>query len=182
MTLMLRRNKLCSQFLVNLSHKESEIINKIHWLSINDLIKGYWKKKKSPCIAECYRELAEYKETLHTTPINLNYIFNIAQLKNLKRNFLRDYSNYPTRIRDVVFKADIKKLSSNAYQIYTDASKSTKGTACAIYDPQTNESKMFKLNANSSIYSAELIGILEALKYCQHLPNKKIYIFSDSKN
>uniref|UniRef100_A0A6P7GYB1 Uncharacterized protein LOC114348355 n=1 Tax=Diabrotica virgifera virgifera TaxID=50390 RepID=A0A6P7GYB1_DIAVI len=41
---------------------------------------------------------------------------------------------------------------------------------------------MFKLNANSSIYSAELIGILEALKYCQHLPNKKIYIFSDSKS
>uniref|UniRef100_A0A6P7GCL1 ribonuclease H n=1 Tax=Diabrotica virgifera virgifera TaxID=50390 RepID=A0A6P7GCL1_DIAVI len=81
-----------------------------------------------------------------------------------------------------MFKADIKELSSNAYQIYTDASKSTKGTACAIYDPQTNESKMFKLNANSSIYSAELIGILEALNYGQHLPNKKIYIFSDSKS
>ncbi|XP_050505243.1 uncharacterized protein LOC114333325 [Diabrotica virgifera virgifera] len=36
-----------------------------------------------------------------------------------------------------MFKADIKELSSNAYQIYTDASKSTKGTACAIFDPQT---------------------------------------------
>ncbi|XP_050517363.1 uncharacterized protein LOC126892002 [Diabrotica virgifera virgifera] len=80
-----------------------------------------------------------------------------------------------------MFKADIKDLSSNAYQIYIDASKSTKGTACAVYDPQTNESKMFKLNANSSIYSAELIRILEALKYC-HLPNKTIYIFSDSKS
>uniref|UniRef100_A0A6P7HEW0 Uncharacterized protein LOC114347819 n=1 Tax=Diabrotica virgifera virgifera TaxID=50390 RepID=A0A6P7HEW0_DIAVI len=183
MPMTIRRCKLGSQFLIKLLHKESNLIEKIHRLSIQDLMNKYWQKKKSPCIAECYRQLAKYKENIHTTSINLSYTYKFEETMKIDINFLRDYSKYPKQIRNLMFETDIKELVPNSYQIYTDASKNKEGTACAIYDPQVKYKKMVKLNINTNIYSAELIGILEALKYCQHIvTNSEIVIISDSKS
>nr|CAH7715727.1 unnamed protein product [Callosobruchus chinensis] len=48
--------------------------------------------------------------------------------------------------------------------IYTDASKKSTGTGCAFYCPSTDISSSFKLPSEMSIYSAEAVAVIQALK------------------
>ncbi|XP_050506465.1 uncharacterized protein LOC126884550 isoform X1 [Diabrotica virgifera virgifera] len=66
--------------------------------------------------------------------------------------------------------------------VYTDASKNIEGVGCAYWDSSNKISKMFKLNSIMSIYTAELIAIIEALKYLSNINHSKFIIYSDSKS
>lgn len=71
---------------------------------------------------------------------------------------------------------------SDFYKIYTDGTKCNTGTGFGFYDPQTLISVSHKLNPLFTIANAELIGILEAIKYANEKGKKKICILTDSKS
>ncbi|XP_031334006.1 uncharacterized protein LOC116164019 [Photinus pyralis] len=67
--------------------------------------------------------------------------------------------------------------------IFTDGSKSKKGVGCAFYQLSNKVSKLFKLGEIVSIFTAEAIAILEALKYFKiHRVTKNLAIMSDSRS
>lgn len=79
-----------------------------------------------------------------------------------------------------MFDFDIKNVLPNHLYICTDASKIDKA-ALAIWDPGNSYSMRLIINDKFYAYSAELIDILEALKYIQNLPRANYVIISDSK-
>ena len=75
-----------------------------------------------------------------------------------------------------------EKISSmsSSLSIYTDGSKSENKTGCAFYVPSIKYSRKIRLPDNSSVYSAELVAILEALHFLLLKPPISAVIFSDS--
>lgn len=85
-------------------------------------------------------------------------------------------------MRNSMFKFDIRQLFPNPYCIYTDGSKDDNNTGCAIFDAHTNYYKKIKLQPNFSIFSAEMIAIIEALQYSLTVEEQDILIITDSKS
>lgn len=67
----------------------------------------------------------------------------------------------------------------NYKQIYTDASKTEKGSGIAILTPNSQLTQ--KINNNCSIYTAEVLAIHSAIKYIRKQQQSDNYvILSDS--
>ena len=66
--------------------------------------------------------------------------------------------------------------------LFTDGSKKGKNTGCGFYDSQNKTVVPFSINNSISIYSAELLGIREALKHAleRQTMNKKVVLGVDS--
>ena len=67
---------------------------------------------------------------------------------------------------------------SSSLHIYTDGSKCEDKSACAFYVPCMNYSKKFHLPDNTSVYIAEMIAILETLRFLLLKPPLCCVIFS----
>lgn len=66
--------------------------------------------------------------------------------------------------------------------IYTDGSKNDNAVSFAIFDPSLNAGVGHKINRNSSIFTAEAVAVLSALKHIKNcnLGHKKWLVVSDS--
>lgn len=69
----------------------------------------------------------------------------------------------------------------NVLKIFTDGSKTSDGCGCAFYIPECNFNQTFTLNKDTSIYTAESVAILEALRYGSNL-RRNMVIYSDSQS
>ena len=89
--------------------------------------------------------------------------------------------NRPTII-DPLVQLHIDTINPRSYVVYTDGSKHGKEDAVgsAIFDPQTNVIKHFKSPKETSIFSAECLAILEAIKHAVNSENTIISILTDS--
>ena len=67
-------------------------------------------------------------------------------------------------------------------RVYTDGSKTSTHVGCGIWFPNINIEAYFPLHPLSSIYAAEALAIVEALKLILVQNNKKFLIISDSKS
>jgi ribonuclease HI len=72
------------------------------------------------------------------------------------------------------------KTHTHDIVIYTDASKTHEGVGCAFYSPENATERKLKLSNESSIHTAELYAIHQALCYSQTLDQKNIIICTDS--
>ncbi|KAJ8959378.1 hypothetical protein NQ318_022064 [Aromia moschata] len=81
----------------------------------------------------------------------------------------------------MLFNSDIRQIAPEAICIYTDGSKISNNTGCAIYDSTHKFSKKFKLPDNFSVYSAEAVAIIQALEYIKYLqvPERYFLIITD---
>ncbi|KAL4121448.1 hypothetical protein QTP88_013962 [Uroleucon formosanum] len=70
------------------------------------------------------------------------------------------------------------KPTGTSTQIYTDASKTEMGIGLAIV--HLNETKQFKLNIYSSIYTAEYLALYKGVQLALQIQDTKIDICSDS--
>ena len=82
-----------------------------------------------------------------------------------------------------------EKISSdfaNHLAVFTDGSKLDNGqTGCAFVIPELSTTKMFRLNNDVSIFSAEMYAIFQALRYLETnlvAADKNIVILSDSRS
>lgn len=64
--------------------------------------------------------------------------------------------------------------------VYTDGSKSSEGAGSAYWVPKGQRQGLFKLHADVTILTAELIAILEALIFTQTVTTETVVIISDS--
>ena len=119
----------------------------------------------------------------------MNSIIKIPSWDLLKANFVTEYleitknSNQPHILKNLVLEF-LHKNYQNHLQIYTDGSKlDNDESGAAFYIPKLNISKIFHTGENFSIFSAELIGILQALKYIDehNIDNKNVLLCVDSK-
>ena len=92
-------------------------------------------------------------------------------------------STQPTLLKQLTLE-HLTKCYPNHTKIYTDGSKSDKGdTGAAFVIPSLNIVKYFHIGKCYSIYTAELIGILQALKFLKEMittPDKVLFCV-DSK-
>ena len=74
----------------------------------------------------------------------------------------------------------LDELQGNSVIIYTDGSKSDIGVGCAYIDIENNKTFKMNLPCECSVFTAELVAILEAVKYALESPLKNYTICSDS--
>ena len=81
------------------------------------------------------------------------------------------------------FRALTDSLPPSAISVFTDGSLSQGRTACSVTVPQLDISQSWLLTKRSSVFSAELFGISQALKIIYELDTspEEIFVFSDSK-
>nr|XP_029732734.1 uncharacterized protein LOC115268731 [Aedes albopictus] len=77
---------------------------------------------------------------------------------------------------------EVRNLDYSGFNhLYTDASKTSSGTAIAVYDSTDQQSTADKINPNFSITNAELLAIWTAIGMVQTKGYKKTVIFTDSR-
>lgn len=72
--------------------------------------------------------------------------------------------------------------SDAALTLYTDGSKQGNLVGASFFDPCNNFAVQIKLSGVASIFTAEALAILEALKYAQTMNPSDLIIFSDSQS
>jgi ribonuclease HI len=91
------------------------------------------------------------------------------------------HTKKPTNPAQIQIQLDtILEAHTHDIVIYTDASKTHEGVGCAFYSPQNATERKLKLSNESSIHTAELYAIHQALYYSQTLDQKNIIICTDS--
>lgn len=179
-----RMIKLVTRFVLKSISCQKQIANKLNYLAITHLTSKRCRSKPMPPLVDYYCSIShEYGKEIHTSEKPLIY----TQEYNLSQTFLHhvsvtQYRTYPANCQDPIFQNEIQEKWPGAYTIYTDASKINDEVGAAWYDPASNSSACFKLNPATSTYSAEIIGILEALKYSSTLSENKILILTDCKS
>ena len=180
--LALRRKKLGISFLLSLYRKSSTLFQLIQNLFTLDLTARHWITKKSPQLVSCFYSIHnkwnDLTETItcNTNELEYNILINPPKcyyLDSLPRN---SYNNNE-------FNHLLKSKFKDKHVFYTDGSSMDGRYGCAWYDSVTGTSKSFKLSNIMSVYTTELIAILECLKYIEETRFAKEYlIISDSKS
>ena len=86
----------------------------------------------------------------------------------------------PTNILRNIYQNHIQQHNANTYKLYTDGSKTEQGVAFAVYSEDFSTSK--RVSNSTSIFTAELYGILEAINYSANVAEENILIATDSKS
>ena len=184
MPLLLRRKKLCMNFLINCYRKSSPMVNKIQQLLMEDLTSRFWIIKKSPLLVQCQYILQNNQNQLSIALSDnvdqLNYSDIITPLHC--RYYSLSTQNIGT-INNLDFRKFIDTHYKDYYTYYTDGSSRDGKYGCAWFDYQTNKHKIFRLDNVMTVYTSELIAILECLNYIKKskLSNKYL-IITDSKS
>lgn len=99
---------------------------------------------------------------------------------NLELSEYNKENTHPTAYK-IMFH-ELSKRYSTYRHVYTDASKfgSENDVGSAYYCEDDNTTAMFRLPNITSIYTAELYGILQALKYIENHAGKQFTINTDS--
>lgn len=95
------------------------------------------------------------------------------------QNFPLKPNTHPTEMRNLFFNHASTK-HANSTHIYTDGSKTNGAVGCAATTATATVSR--RLSSSSSIYTAELLGVLCALNLIDELPGDDFTIFIDSKS
>lgn len=151
----------------------------------------YWEGKKLPLLMSVVKELREdnirsspipemFSLDVWVTSIDIQNIImvNLESIKNSKKTY--DFNS----IKAEALK-EIYSKYHDYYRIYTDGSKSAKGSGAAFYDPLNSDSTntYYKINNYVSVMSLELFAISEALSYILSINfNRKTVICVDSKS
>ena len=183
----LRRNFISDKYLIKLLAKCSPLVKKINDLTVIVLTNKYWTHKKTPNLVQSYMWLNELKEDIYQSQVlpcfsieYEEYNINIDVLISNNINFKS------TEEIKKIFLEDLNTKWQGHNHIFTDGSLINNKTGCAYLHANTNVSKKIKLPTNTSIYTAELVAIREALIYCLEYeatePGNKYVIFSDCKS
>ena len=178
--LSLRRLHLAEKFIIkNIFTQNDFLVNKINKVSLDNLTNSYWVHKNSPPLADAFIETAKFQEEIVKSPKLPFFTGNFDSIFfNIDISFSQ-YSESPKMNNNII--DNIKNDLQDATSVYTDGSKSPEGVGCAFYIRDIKYGESFRINSNSSIFSAEAYAIIQALDYI--ISNKTashVLIFSDS--
>lgn len=181
--LKLRRNLLSEKFLLKLQSKNSMVVQKIQELLRLAVTSRYWTHKNVPLVVANYERVGMLSNDIHRSN-NLNiFSANYEIFGNIPCITIGSFDkDQPQERYKSSFLADLSKKWADFEHIYTDGSILNGRTGCAFYHHNSVYSKLFRLKPNSSVYTAELVAIREAIKYCLTINKEKFVIFTDSKS
>ncbi|CAH0552648.1 unnamed protein product [Brassicogethes aeneus] len=185
--LNIRRQLLADRFILRKFAISSDMV-------INSLQKYdplYSKRSKALLIKNncLFKSFKKYYETSKTflrkskTPIfTYNFFEQLVPISVILEWGVQKSSN--TCLIKKLFEQKINNDWSEFVQIYTDGSvQKVKGSSSfGIYIPSLNIESSYEIDSRSSIFLAEQLAILYALKICLDKKIKKFIIFSDSFN
>jgi len=182
--LPIRRQWLADKFVLGQYEKKSALSQKIHHLFITTLTAQFWINKQVPLYIDSYSDNMEKFKLIHCCEMDYSSKLLTLLQRNvsIKTCILSDYSDYPEKLRNSIFKDDTSRLWPNATLIYTDGSKLQSNVGAAVYIPAYNIKKTIKLPAEATVYTAELIAIHRAIKLIDNLSGNKFVILSDCKS
>jgi len=162
---------------VSLKFKDSSLLlPQLGSLNEKDLATKYFKKKKSPLLAEALRYTSKFDNVILNGNDNA-----IIDFKQFLIPFDVAFPNYNGHeIHDQQLYREIVGKLGEYSLIFTDGSKSYDGGGCAFFVVGTEQVGQYKLHDFNSVYTAEALAILEALKHSKCKKLKKVAIFSDS--
>lgn len=176
--LNLRRELIGAKFMTRLCALFPELYSKICQLATQDLCNRYWAKRNSPPLAAAFTQVSQFDDIIlkedPSTPL-------AAFERDIYRPLIicPDFSSLPC-LNQNIFESTVAQFQEHMC-LYTDGSKSDSGTGCAIYsDDNEGVCKRFQLSTHASIYTAESIAIMEAVKFCRNSQHLKFLIISDS--
>lgn len=73
-------------------------------------------------------------------------------------------------------------MYKNYLLIFTDGSKNTSSTGCALFIPEFEYTQKFKLKPETTIFTAESYAILQSLEFIPNTNYRKVIILTDSKS
>ncbi|KAI5723289.1 hypothetical protein M8J76_003832 [Diaphorina citri] len=179
-----RTPQLVDRFVLKVISSQTALAAKLNTLTVTHMTSKYCKTKPTPPIVNSYcnishqygRELITYEK-----PIIYNYDYDIGKV-SLQSETFNEYRKHPDSLQDAALSSEIQEKCPNAICIYTDASKKNEKVGAAWFCPTYKSKACFKLHPATSTYTAEVIGIWEALKYSASLKNNEILILTDSKS
>ncbi|XP_044739636.1 uncharacterized protein LOC123300996 [Chrysoperla carnea] len=184
--LHLRRIYLAKKFIIKkLSFSRHPLIPLLGQLNIKIQNSPYWRRKTIPPLIIAYRFFFEIP--IHRSPSLLYFTFPlsagfISNAVNFDCGLEKGDVNSPV-LSNLIFQNFLSLNYPNKDYIYTDASKTgTQTVGAAFYHSNAQISCKFKLNTKFSIFSAECIAVLEAIKYVLQSHIADAIIISDSKS
>lgn len=175
----LRREFLSNKFLIKISSHNRDLLKKVHHLTIDVLTNRYWKLKKAPLLTKSYQDFPNIKNIVHSPTAVPNFETYDFRPKICLAD---DYSNTPEILQNRIFINTLQTKWKDHDYIFTDGSLLHGKTGFAFYHPKSKEKMKFKLPPETSIFTAELVAISEAMKYALNLKINRIAIFSDCKS
>lgn len=175
---------------------EMPVMNRAEYLTLKEIVKNLYYRN-SPILEIILPVInnSPYRNVSFLEKIAVEYKHIFAELCSINTKIAELNENleiFPTIpeikksastiVNRTIANNTIRNKYKNFYHLYTDGSKTDTNTGYGFYDPQLKISISKKLNPAFSIMNAELIGILEALQHSLNLNQKKIAIFTDSKN
>lgn len=186
--LPLRRQYLADKFMfksfLNAKHK---LLPKLSTLDNLCRRSSYWSHKDIPLVLNSLRKLQTVGESapirqcnkfpVFSSPYNtLNYLPNVVPNIGLNKETIQ---------ANDLFSHIANDKWPDHYRFYTDASKLTPDgrTGIAVYNSNSKIFLQFQCPPESSVFTGECIGILEACLYISsHTNISKAVIFSDSRS
>lgn len=176
--LFLRRRYLAVKYILRIITKNrTTILKKVSILATEDLVNKYWQKKESPLLASAFRFTAKYQARIYSPP---TATISFSQFYKTDIIHFPKYTGHPNQ--DRMLFASIRDNLRETLTIYTDGSKNKNGCGCAIFAQSSCHSvaRKYQLDPAASIFTAEAVAILEALKYGSLTTVKHLVIMSDS--
>ena len=131
--LSLRRQFLSDKLLLKLISKKSEIVGKVHTLTILNYTHSYWKKKKCPLLVSSYSWITQIKQDIYSSTIPPYFQLHENTFKHLPKIVINNYGTKDPRIIKSLFRKEMATSWSNSEHIFTDGSLLNKNTGCAFF-------------------------------------------------
>lgn len=154
-------------------------INNLH----NERENKFWNHKNKPL----FMETAEHTEELERFGILPYFMLDhpVSQTEIAKAIDVITFKNITTHDNEVLLKYEFAEIINEKWNgfeyIYVDGSKQHEKTGAAYYHSNTKSFKIIKFRYDTTIFSAELTAIYEAIKFASNqLVSKNILILSDS--
>ncbi|CAK1580392.1 unnamed protein product [Parnassius mnemosyne] len=183
--LSIRRQYLSDAFFFRvLQFSNHPLIPKIrllsHYILIN--LRKYWRNKETPNLVKSYEQYNSFLDPIHRS-VTLPLFSNSFDVALYKPNVILDIGLNKFSIEsNKKFMFALDKNFPGYHYIFTDASKiNSKGcTGYAIYHQNWRIVQKMKSPPESSVFTGEMLAILQAIKYCYSFKLKSSVIFSDS--
>lgn len=156
------------------------LVAKFARLCQHNLVGTYWMRKTSPSIASAFTTTANFDDQICKTNLSVLYTLPFRTLIHKPMVIFPAFTE-SIHANKILF-AKLINEHKKQLAVFTDGAKNKIGTACAFLVPEKGYNRTFSLPTETSIFTAEAIAITKVLEYAQHLNNKNITVFSDSKS
>lgn len=178
-----RAHLLIDRFVLKTISIQSETLQKLNNFTILHLASKKLKHRPSPPLVESYCNLIAFESNIFSCKKPPIYLYNYdITFTKVERGYVELYESAPEHAKGNCFMNEVKQKWPQSHLIFTDGSKTEESVGAAFFDPENKNSGLFKLHYFATIFTAEALAILEALKYADSLEKKEIIIVTDSKS